>query len=91
MPPKIRPAMAMPRPPEGVPSALEVCLRPMSPKTIESSDGNIYHADGRPMIPRTRDAMQKPLVEPVTSRVVPSMVKGMPQLWQLFAVMGLLA
>ena len=42
------------------------------------------------MIPSTRLATEKPLVAPPASAVVPSIVKGMPQLLQLLLVMGLL-
>ena len=40
------------------------------------------------MIPSTSDATQKPLLVPLASSVVPSIVNGMPQLLQLLAVMG---
>jgi hypothetical protein len=43
------------------------------------------------MMPSTSDATQKPLLVPLASSVVPSIVNGMPQLLQLLAVMGLSA
>jgi len=44
-----------------------------------------------PMMPSTNEATQNPLLVPAASRVVPSIVKGMPQDLQLLAVIGLAA
>src|SRR3954466_12457342 len=50
---------------------------------------NGMHDSGTPMIPSTSEATANPLLVPAASRVVPSIVKGMPQLLQLLAVIGL--
>ena len=85
--PQLIPAMAIPLPPVA-PWLLEICRSPRMPKIIASSDGTNRHT-GMPMIPRTSDATQNPLVAPLVSMVVPSMVNGMPQLLQLLAEIGL--
>src|SRR3954470_15008239 len=60
----------------------------MMPKTIASTGGMTAQNAGRPMMPSTSDATQNPLLVPDASSVVPSIVNGMPQLLQLFAVIG---
>src|SRR5207237_1853743 len=86
--PQMMPAMAIPLPPPDSPP-LAIWFSPMTPKMMASTDGSTTHAAGNPMIPRTSDATQNPLLVPAASRVVPSMVKGMPQPLQLLAEMGL--
>ena len=54
----------------------------------DGEDGRQDDNATRPMIPSTSEATQNPLLAPAASRVVPSMVKGMPQVLQLLAVMG---
>src|SRR5687768_4323208 len=63
----------------------------MIPNTTASTGGITAQAAGNPMMPRTSDATQNPLLVPLASNVVPSIVNGMPQLLQLLAVIGLIA
>ncbi len=70
---------------------LATCFNPTIPKITASIAGITIMNAGRLMIPSTSDATQNPLFVPVASSVVPSIVNGMPQLLQLFAVIVLLA
>ena len=65
-------------------------LKPMMPKMTASTGGISRQPAGMPMMPSTSDATQNPLLVPAASSVVPSIVKGMPQLLQLLAVIGLI-
>ena len=58
-----------------------------TPDLLPADITNVQNA-GNPTIPSTNDATQNPLLEPDAVAVVPSMVKGMPQLRQLFVVIG---
>ena len=60
----------------------------MIPKTIARIGVITVQNAGMPMIPSTSDATQNPLLDPPASSVVPSIVNGMPQALQLFAVIG---
>ena len=85
--PQMMPAMAIPLPPPSTP-LLFTWLYPMIPKMIASSAGKTMKQDGSEMIPNTSDATQNPLLVPAASSVVPSIVKGIPQLLQLLALIG---
>src|SRR4051794_13192148 len=85
--PQMMPAMAMPLPPPSPPD-FETAFSPMMPKMIASSGATTVQPAGMPMMPSTSDATHQPLLCPAASSVVPSIVNGMPQLLQLFAVIG---
>src|SRR5262249_53586365 len=85
--PQIIPAIAIPFPPPSAPS-LVTCIYPMIPKITARIDGTAIHDVGSPMIPSTSDATQNPLLVPLASSVVPSIVNGIPHALQLLAVTG---
>src|SRR5690349_20066557 len=58
---------------------------------IASTAGMIAQNAGRLIMPSTSAATQNPLLVPLASSVVPSIVNGIPQLLQLLAVIGLIA
>ena len=90
MQPQVSPAIAIARlPPVDSVVLLLICRRPMMPKMIAKIGSTMVIPAGRPMMPSTSDGDRVAVARAWASRVVPSMVNGMPHCRQLLAAMGL--